>query len=312
MRSTMLRTGVLVALTAMLTACGGGNTNSLPYQPPSGSSFTTSTTSSTTLPSLTSSGFTVTGTLSATSVAALIQELLSVSAPSGVTPLSQRRAAASHTLGAVVGTATNLLYVTFSSSTTVTLPTSPALTFTSSAIVSGTAYSLALFSGGAWTAPIGVAQLGGTGTVSFPSYNTPVTIGPNAPATYVLYTGTATTTAIVLLPATLTFDAGAPSSSSFSASEISYSGAFSATMTCTENPAGQSPGSNAFVAQFMGGGTTASQTPSSAGGTVTFNVNSGAETGACPVVVTDTNGNTSTVTIDVSSSSVTVTGKQRN
>src|SRR5580658_10719650 len=117
MHSMNLRPVILIALTAMLTACGSGSGSSLPYQPPSGGDVTTSTVSSVALSSLTTAGFTVTGTLPPASVVASIHEALSTSTPSGVTPLSQERQAASKTMGAVVGTATNLLYITFSSTT---------------------------------------------------------------------------------------------------------------------------------------------------------------------------------------------------
>jgi hypothetical protein len=307
----ILRAGVLALFTLCVTACGGGSSGGgLPYQPPQSGSIMTSTTASVALPSLSLSGYTVTGSLPPASVAAAIKEALSISAPSGVTPLSKRRVT-SRTQGAIVGTASSLLYITLSSDTTVTLTMTPSLTFTAAPIVSGTAYSLGLYSEGAWSAPVALAT-GGDGTVTFASANTAVTIGPSSPATFVLYTGDATTTAIALLPLSLNFDSGNPTTASFAASEIDYAGAFSATMTCTENPAGQSPGANAFVAQFTGGGTTSSQTPSSAGGSVAFSVDSGAETGTCSVAVSDTNGNSSTETIDVSSSSLTVTGKQRN
>ena len=305
----MIRAGAL-ALIALLSACNGGS--SVPYQPLFSSSVTTSTSGSVPLPSLSISGYTVTGTLPPASAAVAIHEAISASAPSGVTPLSTSRQAQSRqTQGAVVGTASNLLYITFTSSASVTLTASPALTFTAASIAAGTVYNIALFSDSAWTAPFEEPQTGSAGSVSFPSTNTPVTIGPSSPATFVLYTGDATTTAVALVPSSLSFDAADPSSGSFGASEVDYSGAFSATMTCTENPAGQSPGSNAFVAEFTGGGTTSSQTPSAAGGSVTFNVSSGAETGTCTVAVSDTNGNSSTETISVSSTNVTVTGNQR-
>ena len=312
MQSTVLRAGAFVLFAISVTACGPSST--VPYQQPTNSSITSSTSGTTTLPSLTTAGFTVTGSIGPTSVAATIAEKLSLSAPSDITvPLAQRRVASHTQSGTPVGTANLLLYVTFSSSTDVTMTTSPALTFASSAIASGTMYNLALYANGAWTAPYQPGVTATTaGTVSFPSTSTSVSITPTAPATFVLYTGDATTSAIVLLPTSLSFDAGNPSSGSFGASEVGYAGALSATMTCTENPTGQTPGSNAFVAEFTGGGTTASETPSAAGASVTFNVSSGAETGSCSVVISDTNNNSSTETIDVSATSLTVTGKQRN
>ena len=312
MQSTLLRAGAFALFAVGVTACGPG-VSSLPYQQPSNASITTSTSTTVTLPSLTTGSIAVTGSIGPTNVAASITELLSLSAPSDITvPLAKVRTA-SHVQDTPVGTANLLLYVTFSSSTAVTMTASPTLTFTSSSIDAGTMYNLALYSGGAWTAPFQSSVTPTTaGSVTFPSTATPVAIAPGAPATFVLYTGTATSTPIVLLPTSLTFDAGNPTSGSFGASETGYAGALSATMTCTENPTGQTPGSNAFVAEFTGGGTTASETPASAGASVTFSVSSGAETGACSVVVSDTNGNTATETIDVSSTNVTVTGKQRN
>ncbi|MGA3037501.1 MAG: hypothetical protein ABSE64_08420, partial [Vulcanimicrobiaceae bacterium] len=235
--STILRAGVFALFAMSVTACGPG-VSSLPYQQPTNGSITSSTSSSTTLPSLTTSSFTVTGSLGPTSVVAKITETLGLSAPSNITvPLAQRHAASHTQSGAPVGTANVLLYVTFSSTTAVTMTTSPALTFTSSAIASGTMYNLAVYASGAWTAPFQPGVTATTaGTVTFPSTNTAVSIAPDAPATFVLYTGDATTSAIVLLPTSLSFDAGNPSSGSFGASEVGYAGALSATMTCTENP----------------------------------------------------------------------------
>ena len=202
--------------------------------------------------------------------------------------------------------------MTFSSDAPVTLTGSPALTFTNDSLVTGDAYSLAIYQSGAWTAPFAGPSTAASSSVSFASVTTPITIGPGASVTIALYTGTIVEGLVpVLTPTSLAFDASNPTTMTFNASELEYAGAFSATLACTENPAGQTPVSNAYVAQFSGGATTATGTPSAPGGSVTFTVQSGAETGSCTATVTDTNNATSTVSITVSSTSVTVTGKQR-
>src|ERR1700722_17109922 len=127
----LMRTAAAVALTALVAACGSNSVTTTPLIQ-SQAAFTASTTSSTALPTLGTAGFTVTGTAPQATAAVTITESIGTGAPSGITPLSTRRTAAA-------ATNTDLLYVTFSSTATVTLAASPALTFTSSSITSGTA-----------------------------------------------------------------------------------------------------------------------------------------------------------------------------
>jgi hypothetical protein len=309
--TTILRAGVLVLVTAMLAACGGSS-NGLQYQAPPGGSVTTSDTTSVALSTLTVSGYTVSGSLPQANGAVTVKEALSVSAPSGVSALSAARA--SNIRGTASGAATNTdyLYVTFTAAAPVTLTGSPALTFTSDLLTTGVSFSLAIYENGAWMAPFAGPSTAANSTVSFASVTTPITIGPGASVTFALYSGTIVEGIVpVVTPASLAFDASNPTTNTFTATELEYAGAFNATMACTENPAGQTPGSNAYVAQFSGGLTTASATPSAPGGSATFTVQSGAETGSCTATITDTNNASSTVSITVSSTSVTVTGKQR-
>ena len=315
MPSTILRTGVLVLVTSMLAACGGGGT-SLPYQAPQGGAITTSDTNSVALSSLTLSGFTVSGTVPPANAAVTLKEALSISSPSGVPALSAARAANVRSTASGTATNTDVLYVTFSSAVPVTLTGSPALTFTSDALTTGVSYSLAIYQSGAWMAPFAGPSTAASGAVSFASVTTPITIGPDASVTFVLYSGTIFEGVLpTVTPTSLAFDASNPTSLTFTATELEYASAFTATMACTENPTGQSPASNAYVAEFTGTGTTATTatgTPSSPGGGVVFTVQGGAETGSCTVTVTDANNATATVAITTSSTSVTVTGKHRH
>jgi|GEM_PF-3341843 epidermal growth factor receptor substrate 15 len=312
MYSTILRAGVLVLVTAMLAACGGSS-NGLQYQASPSGSVTTSSTSSVALSTLSVSVYTVSGSLPAANAAVTVKEALSVSAPSGVTALNAARASNLRGKLSSAPTNTDILYVTFSSATPVTLTGSPALTFTSGSLVTGDAYNIAIYQNGAWTAPFAGPSTAQNSVVSFASVTTPITIGPNNSVTFVLYSGTIVEGIVpIASPTSLAFDASTPTTMTFGVSEIEYAGAFSATLSCTENPAGQSPGSNAYVAQFSGGLTTASERPSAPGGSATFTVQSGAETGSCTATITDTNSASTTVSITVSSTALTVTGKQRN
>jgi hypothetical protein len=310
--ASFMRMAAAVALTALVAACGSNNVTTAPIIQ-SQAAFTTSTTSTSALPTLGTAGYTVTGTAPQATAAVTITESVGPGAPSGITPLSTRRTAAA-------ATNTDLLYVTFSSTSTVTLAASPALTFTSSSITSGTAYSIGENVNGTWTAPFAGPQTASGNSVTFASVATPLTITPNAPVTFVLYTGSVATPTPspspspspsptptpVVSPATLVFDASAPTSHPFSVSETNYAGAFNATMTCTANPAVQTPPANAFVAQFSNGTTSASGTAASAGAAVAFTVASGAETGSCSVSVADASGHASGLAVTVSTTGVTI------
>ncbi|HTX56017.1 MAG TPA: hypothetical protein VMD47_02845 [Candidatus Acidoferrales bacterium] len=292
-----LRAGLLLTFVAAITACASPQYFTVPAAIPSSGTFTTSTSGSTTLPTLATSGITVTGSAPSANAAVTVTESLSTSAPGGVTAFKAKRD--------LTSSVNVVLYVTLSSTSTVTLSASPAFTFTSSSIASGTAYSLAEVSGsGTWTAPFAGPQTASSGSVAFASVDTQLTIAAGAPITFALYTGTEATP--VASPASLLFDATNPTPMPFSVSETDYAGAFDATMTCTENPSGQSPASDAFVAQFSNGTASATATPASAGAATTFTVDGGAETGSCTATVTDSDENSATISITVSSTGVTV------
>lgn len=303
-RTIALRTGTALALVSLLAACNVSGSGYTPAAHPSNGTFTTSTSASVTLPSLTASGITVSGSAPAANAAVSVTETLSTTAPSGVSALKARREASA--------SLDVLLYVTFSSTSTVTLTASPALTFASSSITPGTSYYLGEIAGsGTWTAPFTGPQTASGDSVSFPSVTTPVTISSGAPVTFALYSGTAPTPTPsptpAASPASLLFDATAPGASqTFAVSEAGYSGTFTGTMTCTENPAGQTPPASAFVAEFSNGTATATATPASAGAAATFTVMGGAETGSCTATVSDSNLNSVAVGITVSTTSVTI------
>jgi hypothetical protein len=307
-RYSILTLGGVLTLAALVTACSPGSVTpafGIPTASPSPSpsakpsgTLTTSVSGSVPLPALGAATYTVAGSVPVANAAVGLTETLSATAPASVTPLSVRRDFAAPNV--------DLLYVTFSSTASVTLSQSPALTFTSPSITSGTSYSLGEYVNGTWAAPFGTAQTASGTSVSFPSFATAVTITPTAPVTFVLYSGTYPTP--IVSTTSLDFDALNPSPQPFTVSEVNYAGAFTGTMTCTENPAGQTPSANAFVAQFSGATTTSTQTPSSAGGNVTFTVDPGAETGSCQLSVMDAKGNSGTLTVNVSTSSVTIDG----
>jgi hypothetical protein len=90
----MLRIAALAA--ASVVAACGGPVNTVPVSSTSPNAiFTSATSSSVTLPTLTNAGATVTGTLPSANAIAAVSESISASVPNGVSALAVSRAAAS-------------------------------------------------------------------------------------------------------------------------------------------------------------------------------------------------------------------------
>jgi hypothetical protein len=307
--------GVLLAAAISVVACTGGNKPepfvAIATPAPASGSVTSSTSSTVALPSLSLSGIGVSGTLPTTNVAASISETLSISAPTGVTPFAKRRDTATPA-------PTPFIYIELATSATVMLNGVPAFVFTLPSVVAGDSYYLAGSTNGtSWFSPVsGPATVSGT-TVTFAAVtqqSIQITAGqPVYIALFAVPTGSlATPTPLpsptpVASPASVTLTAGG-SAATFGVSETNDTAAFTATISCTPNPAVPSPlpTSNVFVAQV-----TASATPA-AGGVATFTVTPGNETGACTITVTDANNASISVPVTVNTTGAIIYGKSRN
>lgn len=252
---------------------------------------------------LSSAGYTVTGSLPAANVVAKVTESLSASAPSGVTALSKHRDTASPDA---------LLYVEFSSTSSVTLSAIPMLAFTSSSISSSNTYYLALDTSSGWQIPISGPGTVSGDTVTFASTSGTVAITPSAPAVFALYAASAVTPSPsptpVASPNALLFDESNPAPQTFTVTETGYSGAFTEQTSCTASPVpSPAPTSSPYVAQVS----PSSATPASAGAAVTFTVTPGEETGNCTITVTDSNSASATVSVGVALDQVIIYDRKR-
>lgn len=294
-------------LIAALAACSGGGVNTTPATPTTNTtgSGTTSTTAAVPLPPVTTAGITTNVVLPAASIAgAKVALTTSVSAPSGISPLSKARSVAQSTRTTQSAPPPNpILYVQFTSDETVTLSGTPAISFILPTVDPNATYYLALDTAGGWTVPaLGPATVSGT-TVIFAQTSTQVTLTANVPTTLALYSLSA---APVATPNVLTFDATSPTLQSFTVAESGYTGTFTATMgVCTAatpppegsaatptpvpTATGASPAPSPFIASVA-------PTPNTPG---SFDVTSGSEAGQCFVTVSDSAGVTSQVEVDV-------------
>jgi trimeric autotransporter adhesin len=302
---------IFLASAIAVAACGGQTTSAVPTSAPSTSltgSVVASTTASVTLPYLSASGITVSGSLPSANAAATVTETVGVIAPSGVTPYAKAR------IDAAAASPSPVIYVTFSSTSSVTLSAIPALTFTLSSAPSGY-YYLALNTGSGWESPVSgpgtvkgdaVSFTGGTGTVA---------ITPTQPATIALVVAAASLSsptpspAPVASPNELVFDESSPAPQTFSVSEAGYSGAFTESTSCSASPVpSPAPTSSPYVAQVS----PSSATPASAGGSVSFTVTPGEETGSCTVTISDSNAMTTSVSVIVGLDQVIIYDRKRH
>jgi hypothetical protein len=301
---------MFIASAALVAACASG-TDRAYYPVPTASptalassgTVTSSTTVTVPLPTLGVTGVTVAGTLPTANVAASITEGLSLGAPTGATAFAARRD--------TPASPSPIVYVEFSSSTSVTLSATPALAFTLTSITSGDAYYLAYYNGTTWAAAYdGPGTVNGN-TVSFAAFAGAIPITAAQPAIFALYATPASTPTPVPTPvASPNAVALAPGGSpvTFSVSEAGNAAAFTSAISCSTNPTPSPvPTSDAFVAQVS----PASATPSSAGGAVTFTATPGNETGSCTVTITDANNASITVPVTVSTTNVIIYGTSR-
>ncbi len=304
-----LRLGAIL-LTAAVAACGGGGVDTTPLAAPSSQSVTLSTTSNTTVPPAGAGGVTAAVVLPPASVAASITESVSVHTFGSTPVLSSSRAAGqSASRSPLAATAPfPVLYVQLLTSETVTLNGTPGISFTLPSIPAGTTYFLAQYNGTNWVYPEGSAGTVSGTTVSFPvSTSGSLTFTAAAPVEVALYA----ITGPALTPATLTLDAGNPTSAPFTVAEPGDTAAFTAAITCAAAtpPATPSPSASpvptatptagaAYVAQLAA----TSATP--VNGVATFTVDSGSMPGACSVIVTDAQSASSTETVNVDASAI--------
>jgi len=340
----IVRIGVLVVVSG-LVACGSGSVSSLSQNMPAGPSSTvsgtSSTTANTTLPPATTQGITATAQLPPASAAVTVTETVSVGVPSGFPPLdiargagvqAARRAQGSRT---VLDTIDPLLYMEFTTTSSLTFDGSPGIAITLPSITAGASYYLAEYETSAWVAPVaGPGTISGS-TVSFPLVTTgATTISPASPLLLALYILTAASPSPaasaspsaspspipspipspspspsaspspvpMVSPAVLTFDAGAPTTAPFTVSEAGETAAYTATITCatpapspSPSPGAPSPSPPAYP--YVAQLVSTSATPTA--GSATFSVMSGNDVGICSIVVTDQNGATVTETVDV-------------
>ena len=318
-----------VLLIAAVAACGSSSVTSVPQPSASSSgastqSVTTSTTSTTSVPPLTVGGITASAVLPIASAAVPLSELVSTSPPGSTPALSAGRLAQSATRSPLDSAPTVLLYIELTSTASVTLNGTPSFSFTVPSVVAGASYYLGFYGTNngttGWQAPgDGPATVSGT-TLTFAASSTgSVTITPTTPAIVALYYTTPTASpsaspspagsaAPALSPTSLTFDANAPSTQTFTVTESGDTAAYTAGIACvaaspspvpspSPSPSSApSPTPSPFIAVL--GATSA--TPAS--GVATFSVTSGSEVGSCTVTVTDANGATALETINVDES----------
>jgi len=304
-------TGCLLVFTAaVFVACSNSRGYVPPASPSSATSatVTTSTSSTVTLPGVSTAGISVTGTLPVANAAVSVTETISVSAPSGTTPLVKARDADASP------SPTPIVYLTFSSSSSVTLSAIPALTFTLPSVTSGDSYYLALDTGSGWQTPVSGPGTVSGNVVTFASATGSVAITPTQPAVFALYAiATQTPTPSpsptpVASPNSLVFDESSPAPQTFSVSEAGYAGAFTESTSCTASPSPSPvPTSSPFVAEVS----PTSATPSAAGAAVSFTVTPGYETGSCTVTVSDSNAATATISVVVGSDQVIIYKRKR-
>ena len=296
------RAGALVFLASVtvVAACSGDlGSGYTPAPTHDTANITTSTTAAVTLPTLSTSGFHVSGSLPIANAAVTVKEAISVAAPSGVTALIKHREDTT--------TPDAILYVSFSSASSVTLSAIPAFTFTSSSISSSNTYYLALDTSSGWQNPISGPGVVSGDTVSFASATGSVSITSTQPAVFALVEETLLTP--LASPNQLVFDESSPAPQSFSVSETNYAGAFTEQTSCTASPVpSPAPSSSPYVAQV----TPSSATPASAGASVSFTVTPGAETGSCTITVTDSNSGTTTVPVSVALDQVIIYDRKRH
>ncbi len=245
MRSLFIRFSPFLLIGA-LAACGGGSPASLP-QATSGNAatqtVTASTTGTTAIPAVFISAGSATATLPQANVAASVTETVSSSAPSGVTPLDIARSAAGSKRAPLAAAAqTVILYLGFTTTTSVSFAGTVGVNFTLPSLTAGATYDLALYDDatGTWTVPFaGPGTTSGT-TVSFPisTSGTMTEISPNEPLYVALYdtvggaspspSPSPSPAPVVAAPTSLTFQDGSSPSQTFSVTETGYSGSFTA------------------------------------------------------------------------------------
>ncbi len=309
-----------MSLAAALAACGGSQTvGTAPASYlPSSATETASTTSTTVYPQIGVAGVDDTLTLPVVSAAAPVTETISISAPSGVTPLSGLRAAAATVHTAAV-TTTPVAYLEFTSTASVTVEGLPGVTFALTSITSGATYALALDTTEGYVSTGQTATVSGSNVTFAPAAGS-FAITPTAPATFVLYTTTSTATASPspsptatasptptpapsLSPASLVFDQTTPGLSQNITVTNAGTGAVAGVISCTasatpspEPSASPTADPDEFVAEFANG-TIASVTPT--GGTAVFAITGGDELGTCTATFTPAGGTALTATIAV-------------
>jgi hypothetical protein len=318
--------GVALLLGATLAACG--NTTAPPQNlpaptPSSGASNTTTATLSSTAPTtfstITASGISDSATLPAASTNATVTETIATSPFGSDAALSAKRAAPAAQRQIADAALSATAYVQFSANQTVTVTGTTTITFTLPSITAGDAYYLAVYQNGAWIAPAAGPGTVSGNTVTFSGNNGTSTISPAAPLELALYataaapptpTPTATPTPTptpvptpVASPNSLLFDAGNPTTQTFTVSEAGDLANYTGAINCSTAPSGAN-----FVAEL----TSATATPVQTGsGAATFTVQGGNEVGTCTVTVTDANSATATVAVTVDSSTITVSGHAR-
>lgn len=281
-----------------------------PTPAPSSATVTTSTTTTVTIPKVTTTGVSLVSTLPVANVAASVTETISVSAPSGSTPLARGREDATATPAPIA-------YVELTSTSSVTLSAVPEFVFTLSSVTPGDSYYLAYFNGTEWITPAdGPATVSGD-TVTFVSIPGSIPITPSQPALAALYASSATPTPSptpiptpVASPSSLTLTAGG-SAGTFTVSETGNSAAFASSISCTLNPSPAPTPTATPPGNVVATVSPASGTPASAGAAVTFTVTPGDESGACTVTVTDANSAAITIPVTVSTTNLSVYGKPR-
>ncbi|HTJ26721.1 MAG TPA: hypothetical protein VMA36_11230 [Candidatus Limnocylindria bacterium] len=201
-----------------------------------------------------------------------MQIAISATPPSGVPAL----AASSLARRPQSTVSAGILYASITFASAVTLPSLPAFTFGNQTIAPSSQYDLAFYdpSSGSYQAPAeGPATIAGS-TIAFTAPATPYSFAAGTTYVFALYSQAVapiTTSASALTFSTL----GASGAQTFTASEVGYTGTFSAT---SANPAVATvaPGTaaNSFVVTPIAGGTTT-------------------------VTLTDTNAQTATVSVSV-------------
>lgn len=265
--------------------------NTIPVSTTPNANFTSATSSSVTLPTLTSAGATVTGTLPSANAIAAVSESISASVPSGVPALAVSRTTASTRALQALPAATPIEYVEFSSSTSVTFSAGGTLSVALPQLTAGVSYDLAEYATPNWTAPVaGPGTLAGT-TVTLsglPSF----TVGPGAPLIFVLYSIVASGSPspspspapVVLSTSSLAFNGtGTSNAQTVTASQIS-----SSSFAATTAGVGQNGSCSGIATISPTSGTTFTVTPVAAG-TCTFTIaGAGGQSATVSIVVTTT------------------------